>query len=380
MALVLARQSGEIVLNGDHGEGGGQILRSGVALAAAAGHPLRIDRIRARRKPPGLRPQHLMAVRALGELCDAELDGGAVDSTRLRFTPRRPILAGPRRFSIGTAGSTALLLHALAPALCTAAPGPGPGQGPGDVPEAPAASALTLVGGTHQTLAPSAGYLQDVWAVAARALGMDVTVHLRRPGFYPRGGGELEATIGARRPAAAVTWLERAGAPRVRARAGIAHLPRHIAERMLGRVAERLAEAGVPFDPAHDGEIADHGAEPLSPGAYLELLLLDGAVPAGFLGLGEKGLPAEVVADRAVADLLHHMRREAPVDPHLADQLAILLALSTDSAESRYRTSAVTQHLLTHAELLCALWPVDIEVQGKLGQVGEVRVRPRGDS
>ncbi|MCS6914454.1 MAG: RNA 3'-terminal phosphate cyclase [Myxococcales bacterium] len=363
MPLVLARDKDQIVLDGGFGEGGGQILRSALALAAAAGRPVRIERIRARRKLPGLRPQHLRAVFALSNLCAAEVEGAHEGSLCLDFRPRQPVTVGDHRLDIGTAGSTALLLHALVPALCMAHP-----EG--------ARSRLVLIGGTHQPLAPSAGYLIDVWCQASRAIGLDVAVQLVRPGFYPRGGGEIRAEIRAERPQGGIEWLVRSRPVRVRARAGLAHLPRHIAERMVGRVAVRLAEAGLPFEPRRDGEIVDHGTGPASPGAYLELVLEAPPVPAGFVGLGRKGVPAEQVADGAVADLLRHMATDAPLDPHLADQVVMLLALAR--APSRYRTSRVTQHLLTHAALLSAMWPVSVEVNGTEGVPGEVAVTPTG--
>ena len=163
---------------------------------------------------------------------------------------------------------------------------------------------------------------------------------------------------------------------RLRAKAGVAQVPVAVATRMLKRVAVQAAYLGIDFEPERDGIVVDYRS--MSPGVYLELTLLSDPVPAGFVRLGALGLPAETVADRAVEDLGHHLRMEAPVDPHLADQPAILLALSTDPAGSRYRTSAITQHLLTHAEVISALLPVDVRVNGTLGDPGEVTVIPRG--
>jgi RNA 3'-terminal phosphate cyclase (ATP) len=366
--LVLKRDPGCITLDGQFGEGGGQILRSSVALAVASSQGLQIENIRRRRRPPGLRPQHLQAVLALASLCQGRTAHAEVGSQRLRFTPGGPVVAGDYRFDIGTAGSTALLLHALVPALCTAQP------------QEQRHSRLVLTGGTHQPRAPSAGYLIDVWAPAARSIGLEVEVTLVRPGFFPRGGGKLHAQVAAGRPQGRVDWLVRSGSAGpvcIQARAGVARLQPGIAERMLRRVAQGLAAAGLPFDPERDGTVVDHGTSAHSPGAYLELVYHTAPAPAGFIAIGERGVPAETVADRAVADLVRHERTGAPVDPHLSDQLAILLALSTHPAGSSYRTSEITLHLLTHAEVLMALWPVTITVHGELGQPGEVHIRPR---
>lgn len=363
MALVLEQTDQEIRINGQHGEGGGQILRTALALAAAAGRTLHVDNVRARRRPAGLRPQHLQAAQSLRDLCGGALRGGQVGSSRLTFQPGHPVRPGDYRFDIGTAGSVCLLLHALLPALCTAPAGPGE-------------SRLLLKGGTHVPMAPTAGYLQDVWAPAARLLSLEVEVELVRPGFYPQGGGLLQATIPARRPRGGVDLRERRGPLRLHARAGVSRLPETIAERMLRRVHERARAAGLDFDLRRDGTVLDHGAEPISEGAYLELALRCDPLPAGFVALGRKGLRAEQVADQAMDALLAHLRSDAPVDPHLADQVLLLLALAGEGGPSRYRTSEVTQHLLTHADVLNALWPVRVTVQGDLGGQGEVTVTP----
>lgn len=371
--IVRERHPGELVLDGQHGEGGGQILRSGLALCAARGDvALRVRHIRKNRDPAGLRPQHRQAVLALARLCDAAVEGAEVGSSELRFAPRRAAVVGDHRIDIGTAGSAPLLLHALYPVLCLAQPAAGKVE-----------SELTLLGGTHLPHAPGGGYLTHVWAKAVRRCGGAVEVSVSKPGFYPQGGGVLQARIGAQRPRGGVCWLQRPqSAPRVRAVVVLARLPRLIGLRMLAQVARRLEDAGLRFSADRDGAI-EEAEGPRSTGVALELFV-DGesetSPPAGFLALGERGVPSEQVADNAVDALLAHLATEAPVDPHLADQLAIVLALAADGAggaASRYRTSQVTEHLRTHAELLTALWPVTVTVDGEVGQVGEVTITPQ---
>jgi len=161
-----------IAIDGSQGEGGGQILRTCVGLSAAMGIPVRIAAIRAGRERPGLRPQHLAAVRAAAAVCDAAVTGAELGSQELTFIPAEP-KAGQFRFDIGTAGSATLVLQTIIPALLTA-------DGDSDV---------TVTGGTHNPLAPCFEYLRDVYAVLAGAANAQMYVEMARAGFYPSGGG-----------------------------------------------------------------------------------------------------------------------------------------------------------------------------------------------
>ena len=169
-------------LDGSYGEGGGQILRTALSLAALTGVPVRIEGIRARRSKPGLRPQHLTAVQAVARISQAEVTGAHLGSQALTFKPRTP-QGGHYRFDVaettGSAGAVTLVAQALLPPLLKA--------------EAPAT--VILKGGTHVPWSPPAHYLSHVFLPALASMGAEVEMTLERWGWYPRGGGEVRLTI-----------------------------------------------------------------------------------------------------------------------------------------------------------------------------------------
>ncbi len=327
-----------VKLDGARGEGGGQILRTALTLSLLTGRPFRIDRIRANRDKPGLRPQHLAAVQAAAELGGAEVSGASVGSRSLTFRPGE-VGRGDLTIDIGTAGSTALVLHTLHLPMAL-----GAGSG----------VRLALRGGTFNLAAPSFPFLASTWAPLMKALGLTAAVAMPAAGFFPAGGGRLEAWIEPGRPRALVR--ERRGPVEVRAEAGVCRLPASVAERMLERAESRLGPLGI--DLAVDlVEWTGGGA-----GTAIALTASDGETPATFVGLGERGKPAEAVADEAVDALLAHLAVPgAAVDPHSADQLLLPLALA--EGRSVYTTSEATEHLRTNAATLAAFLdrPIAIE-------------------
>lgn len=316
-----------ITLDGSHGEGGGQILRSALTLSLLTGRPFRIVKIRANREKPGLRPQHLTAVTAAAALGNAEVTGDSVGSRELTFRPGAYV---PRDLSldIGTAGSTALVLQTLHLPVALRADSP---------------KRVTLTGGTFNTKAPSFPFLATTWQGHMAALGAPLALAMPRAGFYPRGGGVLDAWL---EPASLceLNLTERGEILRVRLNAGVGGLPRSVAERMLARAGEALADAGIEFTES----LTEWPSA--SPGAAIWLTAEfagDQAVPATFVGLGERGKPAETVADEALAEFFDHLDSQGALDPHCADQVLIPLALAPGRSE--YTVSAVTDHLRTNA-------------------------------
>lgn len=343
-----------LTLDGSYGEGGGQILRAALALAVALHRPVTLTRVRARRPKPGLQPQHLTVVRALAAISDAEVAGDALDSTELRFAPGG-LKPGSYRFDVGavraSAGAVSLLFQALLLPLALA----------------PAPSRLTLVGGTHVPWSPPVHYLTDVFLPALEQVGVTATLTLNRWGWYPAGGGEVEASI---RPAAALRGFT-PGTPDARAPvtglSAVSRLPRSIAERQRRRALERLSAAGVPAEIALAEDASARG-----PGT---LLFLAERGRAGFSALGRRGVPAERVADEAVEGLLAYRASGAAVDGHLADQLVPFLALA--GAGSAFTCPALSPHLATVAWVVEQFLPVGVELAA--GRPARVRiVAPRG--
>ena len=339
------------------------MLRSALALAALTGQATRIERIRAGRAKPGLRPQHLTAVRAAAAVCDARVEGDELGSQTITFVPASPPSAGEYAFDVtavaqsGSAGSVGLVLQTVLLPLALA---------DGD-------SRLTLRGGTHVPWAPPAHYLEHVFLPALARMGADAQVELVRWGFYPAGGGEIRVRIvGRARSLHPIVLVERGELQRVWGTAAVTNLPAHIPQRMADRARNVLAEAGLQ---ARVEPLRLRGA---GPGAGI-FLFAEYAIPpggetatAGFAAYGRKGLPAERVAEAVCEELLAHHRSGAAADPNLADQLVLPMVLA-DGA-SQVTTSRVSQHLLTNVWVVQRFLERGARVEGRLGAPGTLMV------
>ena len=340
-----------IHIDGSHGEGGGQVLRSSLTLSVLTGQPLRIDNIRARRSKPGLRAQHLASVQAAAAISQAEVAGASPGSTTLLFRPGR-VQPGQYRFDIGTAGSTSLVLQTIFLPLALA--------------DAP--STVTITGGTHVSWSPSFHYLDRQWLPVLRRMGFDARLTLERAGFYPKGGGRVRADIQPAGTLQPVDLEERGELRRVSGISAIANLPEHIVERQRQQVERRLG-GWVP-------ELAVETVSLSSPGpgtvVFLQAECEHGG--GGFTALGKRGVPAERVADEAVNQLETFLARNAAIDKHLADQLILPLVFAP--GRSSLSTAEITQHLLTNIEVVQAFLDVEVVVEGELSSPGLVRIEP----
>ena len=203
-----------VEIDGSFGEGGGQILRTSLALSLLTGRPFRIKNIRAGRQKPGLSRQHLVAVRAASEISQAKVDGASIGSVELSFAPVE-ILPGEYHFTVGTAGSATLVLQTVLPVLLLA-------SGP---------SWLTLEGGTHNPYAPSFDFLQKVFLPIINLMGPTVEAWLLRHGFYPMGGGRFEVTIQPVKELSRINLLERGKIQGYRIHGVVSKIPLKVAER-----------------------------------------------------------------------------------------------------------------------------------------------------
>jgi len=287
--------------------------------------------IRANRNNPGLRPQHKKAVDAAARLGRAEVSGAAVGGCELSFSPK-PYVAHDLSIDIGTAGSTGLILQTLHLPLALRSFNP---------------TQLVLTGGTFNPKAPAFSFLDVTWRAYLAAFGMPLALTMVAAGFYPRGGGRIEAQIEPATPRPFVR-TERGKLQRIHGTAGVANLRDDIARRMRNRTIERLEEHGL------SAEIELVRWPSPGQGAAIGLAVEhEGAIPATFIGLGELGKPSEAVADEAVDQLLAFEAIDnAAVDPHSADQ--ILLPLVFASGRSEFTVSEVSEHLRTNAETIRA--------------------------
>lgn len=331
-----------IELDGSAGEGGGQVLRGALALAAATGRAFRIVGIRARRKKPGLLRQHLTAVRAVATVCAAEVSGAELGASVLEFTPG-PALAGRYRFDTGSAGGTTLVAQALLPALARL--------------DAP--SRVDIVGGTHNPLAPPFEYLAEVLAPTLARLGWHVTPTLVRHGFVPAGGGQLALSIAPATAAPAPLVLtERGARTGAQLRAIVANLPVDIARRELATLRAALGWP-APADPeAEAAEIVHTDACTGAGNAVLARVDFE-HVRELVIAHGERGRAAERVAAGCADELRGYLRATAPVGEYLADQLLVPLALTRGG---RLRVVTWSSHAETQRLLLRTWFERDLVV------------------
>ncbi len=338
-------------IDGSQGEGGGQVLRTSLSMAVLTKRPFRLTNIRAGRSKPGLRPQHLTAVHAAAAVSAAQVKGAALNSQTLEFQPQSAPRGGEYRFDVsdaaqgGSAGAVTLILQAIMWPLLFA----------------DGAARIVLLGGTHVPFSPPFHYLSEVALPAFARLGARVEISLQDWGWYPVGGGQVTAVI---HPTTHLQATDFAPTParHVHGLAAVTNLPAHIPQRMARRAHNLLVDAGL--QPSiHPLRETGRG-----PGAGIMLWVAGG----GATSLGRKGLPADKVAETAVAHIRSFMDNKVAVDQYLADQLLIPLALA--NGRSSFTTAAITQHTLTNAALLRRWLDVEIQIDGAEGQPGKVTV------
>lgn len=339
-----------IRIDGAAGEGGGQVLRSALTLSLLTRKPFEIVRIRAGRQKPGLMPQHLQAVTAAAAVGGARVEGAHPGSESLLFVPSA-LRAGHYRFEIGTAGSTSLVLQTLLLPLALAS----------------APSTLEITGGTHVAWSPCHHYLELHWLSYLREMGLNAELALVRAGFYPRGGGRISASIRPAAPKAGLSLARRGRLERIFCLSAVANLEQSVAERQSRQALARLAGLTT--------AIESRNIALSSPGKGTLFLILAefGKSRCCYYALGERGKPAERVADEAVDAFLAFLDTDGAVDEYLADQLLLPLALAP--AASELRTARVTPHLLTNAEVIRRFLRAGIDITGSPGQAGLVRIQ-----
>ena len=329
-----------LTIDGSLGEGGGQIIRTSCALSLITGRPFRVEQVRARREKPGLQRQHLTAVLAAAEIGRAEVRGAEVGAREFAFIPGE-VSPGDYVFRIGTAGSTTLVLQTVLPPLMIA-------KGP---------SRLSLEGGTHNVHAPPFEFLEKTFLPLVKRLGPRVTLNLERYGFYPPGGGRFNVSIEPESVLQRLDLNERGETVAEVARALVVKLPPSIGERELAVIREKMGWSD-------DQLRVETSNNALSPGNVLTIEIESEHLTEVITGMGERGVRAETVAERAVEEAQQYMANGAPVGAHLADQLLIPLALA---GAGSYTTGPLSLHTTTNIQVIQKFLDVEISTT----QVGE---------
>lgn len=354
---MVGREENFAVINGSYGEGGGQILRTSLALSAILKKPVTIHHIRAKRNRPGLRPQHLKGVEALTQITQAEVKGAHLGSETVSFIPKG-IFPGNFKFEVGngrkSAGSVTLLLQTLLPPLCVS-------QG---------SNQLTLVGGTHVPWSPPFHYFSEILLPALRSMGVSIHGQIEQWGWYPKGGGIIRVEIRPGPELRPVRLIDRGRLKGIRGLSATSQLPRHVGERQRDYAIKRIRdEIGM------EAEIEIlHDAPGKGPGCFFFLVAESERASAGFSSLGERGKRAEKVAEEAIHSLKDYLESDACIDSHLADQLLSFMAVA--QGPSSFTTHRITDHLVTNLWVVQQLMNVNLSLTGEVGSRGRVDLEP----
>ena len=326
-----------IHIDGSYGEGGGQILRTSVALSAVTGEAVTITDIRSNRPKPGLSAQHVKAIEMAALICDATVEGLGIGSTAITFSPQE-MKGGYYNIDIGTAGSIALLLQCIMPAATYSE----------------TEIELSIIGGTDVSWSPSIDYLNNVTLRAISEMGYRCNIDTRKRGYYPRGGGVVHATISPSK-LRACDFSEKVREEKDRKVTGISHcsnLPEHVAQRQADSARDIIEKAG------YECQIDTECAEYPSTGSGITLYSgMKGAyVP------GKRGLPAEKVGSKAATELLGELSSNSSVDVHLADQLIPYMGLTKGGS---FTVREVSSHTSTNISVTEQFLDVKFSIEKK---------------
>jgi len=323
-----------IMINGAQGEGGGQILRTSLSLAACLGKSIKITRVRAGRKKPGLMRQHLTCVLAAQKLCDAEVEGAEIGSSELIFKPKAINIPSELNFDIGTAGSTSLVFQTVLPIILFS------GQ----------ACEIKFVGGTHNMAAPTYDFIENSFLHTLNRFGTDITCELQQPGFYPVGGGRWSVLVNQCK-LSKIELMDRGELVNRKAVARLGNLPREIGERELKVIQQKSKWLSY--------ELFIDSSNCIGNGNALILHLSYKNIYTVFDQIGVKNKSAEKVALSACSDMASYMNSGAVVEEYLADQLILPMALGEGG---RFTTTKPSDHLLTNISVIKQLLNISITV------------------
>ncbi|MEM0021359.1 MAG: RNA 3'-terminal phosphate cyclase [Fervidicoccaceae archaeon] len=339
-----------VLIDGSYGEGGGQIVRTSIALSAVSGRPVKIFNIRARRKNPGLQHQHLSAIRAIAMISEGRISGATLGSTEVFFVPGK-LRSGNFRIDVGTAGSVTLIAQALLPIL----------------PFLPGRTKIEIIGGTDVPWSPTSDYFSTVVVGISEAIGLKFSFEIVKRGYYPKGGGrviiEIDEPPGEIRP---FKLIERGELKEIIILSTAHNLPRHVAERQANSAAEMLQSAMREVKLRRVIEDDSKGERPLDPGSSIAIVARTEKSFLGSDSLGERGKRAEVVGKEATEKLIEDLSTGKALDRHMSDMLIPIAALAGRGSE--LGGAKLTEHAATNVEIVKQLLGVRVEVSGRKGE------------
>ena len=342
-------------IDGAIGEGGGQVLRTALSLSVIEQIPIFIYNIRKRRKVSGLRPQHVSSVKAAAKICGAKVRGVEVGSEEVEFIPGR-VAHQNLKIDVHTAGAVSLVLQTIVYPL-------GFAKG---------TSNIIIMGGTHVPWSPSYHYLIYQWLHYMERIGFSIKLSMQKAGFYPHGGGKINVKV---KPIGTIKPLqldERGRLEEINGISAVVNLPLTIAARQRQRVVAKL---GAKY-PLSDIRLKSLPALSKVKGTMILLLAKFSNSQACYFSLGEKGKPAERVADEVIAQMERFIATDGVIDEYLSDQLLIPLVYA--KGKSFFRTPRITNHIVTNADVIQMMTGAKIIIRGMIGEEGIVEIFPKG--
>ncbi len=328
----------EIVeIDGSHGEGGGQVLRTSLTLSCITGKKLHIKNIRANRPKSGLGKQHLVCVEAARQICNAACAGVEIGSKAIDFQPEN-VRSGNYNFDIGSAGSASLVIQTILPVLFTA-----------DRP-----STVAVTGGTHNPWAPPFDFLKESFLPAIKAGGFEADCRLLKYGFYPAGGGKVIFDILPKKDntSGLIDICKPINNAKISARIYTSKLPLQIADKQR----KLLLKTGLNIETIEHIDITDSN----SAGNCVMIYITGNNRMTVFTGFGSKGKPSERVIKEVADESMGFLNSDAVVDHYLSDQLLIYLAMRKGGC---FTTNLLSKHLTTNIEVIKRFLPIDFAVE-----------------
>ena len=316
-------------IDGSYGEGGGQILRNAVAISVLTKKPIEITNIRANRLNPGIKPQHYAAIKIIRKLCNAEISGLNIGSSSLTFSPGE-ITGGEYDFDIGTSGSIILVFQACM--LCSL--------------KTKTPIIIRVIGGTDVKWSPSWDYFKHVFLPIMEKMGLQLSSHLIRRGYYPKGGGEVVLTINPLKEIQPLQIDKKREFTTVEGIINIANLPEHISERMKRTAIKTLFKKNL------QASLKIEKTTSLSAGTGMTMWVQKCNAILGATVLGEKGLPAEKIGENVAAELIREIESGATLDTHVFDQIIPYMTLSRDNEQSSCIVREISSHAQTNMWLI----------------------------